>query len=424
VRAFASQTHESTGGLFVQTFPARSSLITVISRSWRPGSTRSSATGTTSKRDHPLGAQGIERLERLLANSFQLRAPLGYEYEEEDRELLRLTKEQYRVLDMLARHTRVAIAGCAGSGKTFLAAEKARRLAEQGFRVLLVCFNRFVAEHLRRGVADAETIDAFSYDALALSIVREAGVNLPADPPEENQGEYWNSLRQAFANCVEVASGRYGALIVDEAQDFQEDWWLPLQLMLEDPDRSPLYVFFDDNQRIFAVPKNLPVAGEPIELTVNCRNTKTINALVTAFYKGGTLEALGPEGPPVDRHFYSTNGELLEQLDASIRMWIEQAEVRPDDIALLTAKSPVRSALWTVDSLAGVRLTEDPWERGRILRSSIHRFKGLERLVVAVTELDGARSDVFYVGFSRPNVFLSIFCPESARHRLPRQIIG
>jgi hypothetical protein len=105
-------------------------------------------------------------------------------------------------------------------------------------------------------------------------------------------------------------------------------------------------------------------------------------------------------------------------------MWIEQAEVRPDDIALLTAKSPARSALWTVDSLGGVRLTEDPWEAGRILRSSIHRFKGLERLVVAVTELDGARSDVFYVGFSRPNVFLSIFCPESARHRLPRQLVA
>jgi hypothetical protein len=227
-------------------------------------------------------------------------------------------------------------------------------------------------------------------------------VEFAAEPPEHNQGEYWRALRQAFAESVDVAAGRYGALIVDEAQDFEEDWWLALQLMLEDPDRSPLYVFFDDNQRIFAVPKNLPVSGEPVELTVNCRNTKAINKLVTAFYEGGTIEALGPEGPPVDRHFYSTGSELLEQLEACIRMWVEQAEVRPDDIALLTAKSAARSALWTVDSLGGVRLTEDPWGAGRILRSSIHRFKGLERLVVAVTELDGARSDVFYVGFSRP----------------------
>jgi hypothetical protein len=52
-------------------------------------------------------------------------------------------------------------------------------------------------------------------------------------------------------------------------------------------------------QRIFAVSKNLPVEGEPLVLPVNCRNTQAINKLVTAFYEGGTLEAIGPEGPPV-----------------------------------------------------------------------------------------------------------------------------
>ncbi len=59
-----------------------------------------------------------------------------------------------------------------------------------------------------------------------------------------------------------------------------------------------------------------------------------------------------------------------------------------------------------------------------MLRSSIHKFKGLERLVVAVVELDGARDDVFYVGFSRPNVFVSIFAPESVRHRLPAELLS
>jgi hypothetical protein len=44
---------------------------------------------------------------------------------------------------------------------------------------------------------------------------------------------------------------------------------------------------------------------------------------------------------------------------------------------------------------------------GRVLRTSIYKFKGLERLVVAVTELEGVRDELFYVGFSRPNVFLS-----------------
>lgn len=373
--------------------------------------------------DSPIGAAGIELLESVLANSFDLHAPLAYEFEEKERQLLQLTEEQYSVLDVLSRQTRVAIGGCAGSGKSFLAAEKARRLADQGFRVLVLCFNRFLAIHLRRGLADVEEIDVYSYDGLCRAVFEENGIDFP-DEPAEGGGQYWHDLREAFAEVAASAKRSYGALIVDEAQDFHEDWWLPLQLLLENPDKSPLYVFFDDNQRIFAVPANLPVPGEPIRLPINCRNTQAINRLVSQFYRGETIEARGPEGPPIDRHFYESDAELLTQLDENVTRWLREAEIAPTDIALLSAKSTSRSALWQVDELGGTKLTDDPWEKGKILRSSIHRFKGLERLVVAVTELDGARDDVFYVGFSRPNVFLSIFCPKSARHRLPREVVA
>jgi hypothetical protein len=369
------------------------------------------------------GRGGISLIESLLANSFELRAPLALELEEEERTLLRLTEEQYRVLDLLARQTRVAIGGCAGSGKTFLAAEKARRLAKQGFRVLVVCFNTLLAQYLRRGLADVDEIDVYSFDGLCYATMREAGHEFPERPFAGEEQRYYTRLREMFANSIDVAAGRYGALIVDEAQDMHPDWWIPLQLMLQDPEQSPLYAFFDDNQRLFAVPKNLPVAGEPLQLTVNCRNTRAINRIVAALYSGGTIEALGPEGPPVDTHFYSDEEELLRQLDASARTWIREAEVGPGQIALLTPKSAERSALWRTDRLGGVELTDDPWEDDKILRASIYRFKGLERLVVAVAELDGAREAALYVGFSRANVFLSVFCPESARKRLPAELL-
>lgn len=368
------------------------------------------------------GKGGISLLKSVLANDFVLRRPLALELEEDERELLRLTEEQYHVLDLLARQPRVAVAGCAGSGKTFLAAEKARRLARQGFRVLVICFNVLLAQYLRRGLADVDHIDVVSFDGLCYEIVREAGREFPERPDPGEEQEHYAALRQAFADCVDVAAGRYGALIVDEAQDIRPDWWLPLQLVLEDPDRSPLYVFFDDNQRLFPVPESLPVPGEPIQLTVNCRNTQRINALVTEYYRGGTVQALGPEGPPVDAHFYTDEQQLLKQLDKSVRSWIKEAGVTPGDIALLTPKSATRSALWTVDKLGGMPLTDDPWETEKILRASIYRFKGLERLVVAMTELDGAKETAFYVGFSRPNVFLSVFCPESSRGRLPAEL--
>jgi hypothetical protein len=143
---------------------------------------------------------------------------------------------------------------------------------------------------------------------------------------------------------------------------------------------------------------------------------------VAQYYRGATVEALGPEGPPVEAHFYLEERELLKQLDRSVRAWINEGEVNPGDIALLTPKSAGRSVLWTVDKIGGVELTDDPWEPGKIFRGSIYRFKGLERLVVAMAELDGAREAAFYVGFSRPNVFLSVFCPESAQRRLPIEL--
>jgi hypothetical protein len=368
----------------------------------------------------PLGEEGVRRVQDVLANSFELPAPLAYELEDEERELLTLTEQQYHVLDMLARHPRAAIAGCAGSGKTFLAAEKARRLAAQGFPVLVLAYNLFLARHLRRGLADVPEIDVYAFDGLCREIAREAGHELPDDPPPGEEGPFYAELRRLFAESAELWAGRYGALVVDEAQDFDPDWWLPLQLLLEDPDESPLYVFYDDNQRLFPVPQGLPVPGEPFLLSVNCRNTQRINELVRTFYEGGTVVARGPEGPPIQLHAYATEKQLLEQLDAAVRGWVEEAKVAPDAIALLSAHSAHRSVLWKVDRLGGVALTDDPWEQGKILRASIWKFKGLERMVVGVTELDGAPDRALYVGFSRPSVFLSVFAPEGTLKRLPR----
>ena len=65
-----------------------------------------------------------------------------------------------------------------------------------------------------------------------------------------------------------------------------------------------------------------------------------------------------------------------------------------------------------------ILLTTTRWERNRILRCSIFRFKGLERMVVGLCELDGAREQALYVGVSRPSVFLALFTPKSVAHRL------
>ena len=142
---------------------------------------RSARTGSTS-RARP------RKLVRA-AGATRLRARRG------GRILYRLTEQQYHVLDMLSRQSRVAIAGCAGSGKTFLAAEKARRLAAQGFRVLIVVFNVLLAEHLRRGLADEPDITVRAFYGLCREVAEEAGLEFAEEPEPGEEGEYYTGAR-------------------------------------------------------------------------------------------------------------------------------------------------------------------------------------------------------------------------------------
>ena len=64
-----------------------------------------------------------------------------------------LTARQAKVLDVIRLLPRVEVRGGAGSGKTWLAVERARRLAADGQRVGLVCYSRGLATYLRRRVA-------------------------------------------------------------------------------------------------------------------------------------------------------------------------------------------------------------------------------------------------------------------------------
>jgi len=72
----------------------------------------------------------IQAVTELLAPRFELRQSLGAALEADDRQLLRVTEDQFRVLDMLSRQRRVAVSGGAGTGKTMLALERVGRGGE------------------------------------------------------------------------------------------------------------------------------------------------------------------------------------------------------------------------------------------------------------------------------------------------------
>lgn len=115
------------------------------------------------RREFRNGNRVVGELQSILGRSIEFANPLSKQVAGEEQQIIRLTEEQFQVLDALNRNRRVAVSGCAGSGKTFLALEKARRLAHEGYKTLLTCYNRPLADHLAhltKGTAGL-TIDTF-----------------------------------------------------------------------------------------------------------------------------------------------------------------------------------------------------------------------------------------------------------------------
>ncbi len=112
----------------------------------------------------------------------QLVSSLSSRIDEEAPVLLRLTQEQIQILDMLAEMPRIAVKGPAGSGKTIVATEKAKRLADVGQRVLFLCYNRPLAEFLAQ-TAQGYKVKTFHTLCRELSVA--AGLKFV--PPKEDK---------------------------------------------------------------------------------------------------------------------------------------------------------------------------------------------------------------------------------------------
>lgn len=375
--------------------------------------------------DHPLGKRGIEELISNLSPSWDLQPLLSTEIEEERRELAWLTEEQFIMLDFLGRHRRVAISGCAGSGKTTLAVEKGRRLAKQRFHVLLTCFNVNLAEFLGSDETLPAQLDVVNFHKLAEGLARRAGL-AHAGPRDDDYFDHM--LPELMMEAIDRLGTQYDAVIVDEGQDFHDNWWVPLQCLLRDPDQGIFYVFFDDNQNLYRTAQNIPLELAPFPLTRNCRNTQRIHRVVMQFYQSDqTPLAQGPLGRPVEVRTYAYLGGLKRALRRVLHRLVVEENVPPEDIVLLTPKRRERSKLWGLGPVGNFQLT-DQWSAGsgEIFCSTVHSFKGLESPVVILAEVEPSAArdleTVLYVGCSRACnhliVLASAGLPEDVQRRL------
>lgn len=372
----------------------------------------------------PLGRDRLSIVESLLARSFKITTPLGVELDKEDKRLIELTERQFMLLNFLASRRRALIAGCAGSGKTMLAVEKARQLHEQGYNVLLTCFNSALAEDLAKRLPD---ITVLHFHGLCREVAKEVGFTVQA--VSDQQKYYDETLPEMLLKAVDETGPMFDAIIVDEGQDFLETYWVALASLLNEKE-GIFYIFYDDNQNLYGGGASLNgiVDEEPFLLPENCRNTKAIHKVVNAFYSDQKrIVCNGPEGRTPEVHEYRESADMLKGVQSILNKLVNEENVASEDIVILTPHAQEKTSLKIGTRLGNFTLSDmPPQRRNEIQATTIYKFKGLERKVVIVAEVDDRfkynPETLMYVSSSRARTHLLFFVSQNAPIEIKSQI--
>ncbi|MBA2278066.1 MAG: AAA family ATPase [Chloroflexia bacterium] len=360
------------------------------------------------------GDAGVAALVALLRPTIELARPgLAGAIKGERDELLRLTEQQIALLDFLGSHRRVAISGTAGSGKTVLALEQVHRLARQGFRVLFTCYTKALAAWARESLGrdlgpDMNRVVVNNYHDLAADFARRSGMTLPAErelSAEDAAYFFANTLPQHLLDALAGVPDRFDAIVVDEGQDFADIWWVTIEALLADAQSGVLFIFYDDNQRIFSVRGGYPIPPPHFSLTHNCRTTQRIHEAAAAYHTSGPPpDCRGPEGrPPVVVDV--APGEEVAALRKVVHTLVVEEGVPLDDLVVLTPRGSKTSRLPEGARLGNFTLTWGDGGPDALRCRSIQAFKELERPVVILAEPERAhaasRIPLLHVALSR-----------------------
>lgn len=394
----------------------------------------------------PTGSEA-RAIRNFLRPDFELIMARGLSVGRIEEKLLRLTQEQYARLDELEANPRCLFEGAAGTGKTLLALEYARRASSNGSKVALFCFNRHLGEWLHEQT-NGTGVTAGTWHQIVRRLILESGSarEFQEDERKAFQGGDTSTLfTETYPVYAELALEELGTsfdvLVMDEAQDLCSQHILDvLDLALPGGLAGGRWAIFGDftRQALYGG------ASDPVavlsrrcdhfvraRLTLNCRNTRRIaeeTTLVAGFDKPPFR--LGDEvGLPVEHRYWKEPADLVHSLTTVVERLVKE-QMPIEDVIILSPRRLENSGLAGVERISRYPLadvsrgyTESPHS---LKFSTIHSFKGLESPVVIIVDIDQVDSDepqsLLYVAMSRARSLLILLVSEVARASLERRI--
>lgn len=381
----------------------------------------------------------IQQARRLLRPDIDSAFSLGSYLNGVESVLIQLSNDQVRASRRMVANPRTIVRGKAGTGKTIIAVERAKQLAAKGSKVLYLCFNQLLAQHLRLALeADprAEGVDVRHVHALYREVIARAGMLDRLDAATDDHNLFAEIFPRTFVEAAIAGDlPAWDALVIDEAQDLlTPDNIDAFDLMLGSPgiNHGRWHIFFDRLQNIYGtdvqdrVEKRLAEAQPAFDdLFENCRNTRQV-AVQASIISGIDLAIDGaPDGLECQNIYYRDRKAFASRIDAVVTKLLKQ-DIRPSDIAVLSTRKREYSLVADMHELGGIPLVDARVSgEGDLVFSTMHAFKGLERLVVLAIDMDGIGNPqlamLHYAGLSRGRGLLHTFLPESERTTYGRQ---
>lgn len=370
---------------------------------------------------HPIPPEAITAIVGALRPTVDLDVSEGGHLRAVSTRIEESTAARMRSVQTLDQNPVVLVEGGAGTGKTWLVTQWARRAAARGERTAVVAFNRPMADRLARQL-ESEPVRVDTFHNLLMELLSDAGVKTPAEP----DADYW---KKGLVRSLEKKRKRVGTpfdtIIVDEAQDLRPRWLKALRRLLEPSTESRLLMVADPAQAIYGKRWKAPEDFARLTLDVNLRNSREIAALVEKL-GGCRASPASPDGPRPQYVRIGGRKEMRKRVATSIGQLVD-AGVPPAQIAVLTTRTATRDFL-----IKNVRSQPDPhgggsgdpraellgrWENlgaTSVLCETIHRTKGLEwNAVILVTLDDPIEEMLMYVGASRARSKLVLVGPDS-----------
>lgn len=386
---------------------------------------------------------------KILGEDIETRISFGAAVRSVEGRILDLSHEQQVIAQLLTQiYSPIIITGGAGTGKTLLLLRSLRTLVDRGIRTLLLCFNRLLAETLRNNLAQdlknfahlyqIETLEEFLHRVGGSALVGELGNKLQT--PESEALPLKNLLTHAILDHT-TQPGRntddgFGALLVDEAQDFQ-NWIVDglyqyLEAQPANPEPTQIIFSLDPAQSIFS--GHAPTWHQDhiqIKLTRNLRNAAPIRNLavnLTSRDSQGTPTI--EHAPEVEFHEFSdseADDQLAHQHQIfAVRefLWklVNNHKVKPQDILLLGLHANNLGILIDLQHLSKRNIDVVRWQPGKtipaksIRATTVQAAKGLEAPVVVLCDIglkkESSRAYKFenlYVGVTRARSLLFLF---------------